>query len=129
MPPPSHRPNIVVASSVMDLGSVCGRFGLWDDIIAEPLHENPALYPTAIATAHYARGIAFASQGLIAQAEEEQVGIRVMPTPRVEGLRIGGVGVLRQVPVMFYLSSSVRQGVFSAGITYRERCTLLYTIP
>lgn len=52
MPPPSHRPNIVVASSVMDLGSVCGRFGLWDDIIAEPLHENPALYPTAIATAH-----------------------------------------------------------------------------
>lgn len=51
----------------------CQRFGLWDAIIAEPLPENPDLYPTGTATAHYARGIAFASQGLVIQAEEEQV--------------------------------------------------------
>lgn len=47
---------------------------MWDAIIAEPLPDNPSLYPTGTATAHYARGIAFASQGKVAQAEEEQVG-------------------------------------------------------
>lgn len=48
------------------------RFGLWDAIIAEPLPDNPDLYPTGMTTARYARGIAFASQGLVAEAEEEQ---------------------------------------------------------
>ncbi|CAN0525108.1 unnamed protein product [Ectocarpus sp. 8 AP-2014] len=48
------------------------RFGLWDEIIAEPRDEDPALYPTSLTTAHYARGIAFASKGLVAEAEEEQ---------------------------------------------------------
>lgn len=49
------------------------RFGLWDDIIAEPRNEDPSLYPTSLTAAHYARGIAFASKGLVAEAEEEQV--------------------------------------------------------
>ncbi|CAN0528369.1 unnamed protein product, partial [Ectocarpus sp. 12 AP-2014] len=48
------------------------RFGLWDEIIAEPRDEDPALYPTSLTTAHYARGVAFASKGLVAEAEEEQ---------------------------------------------------------
>lgn len=55
------------------LSKYCARFGLWDDILAEPRNEDPALYPTGLTTAHYARGMAFASKGLIAQAEEEQV--------------------------------------------------------
>lgn len=47
---------------------------MWDDILSEPLYEDAALYPTGSATAHYARGIAFASLGRVAEAEAEQVG-------------------------------------------------------
>lgn len=50
------------------------RFGLWDEILSEPTYEDPALYPTGCTAAHYARGLAFASQGRVAEAENEQVG-------------------------------------------------------
>lgn len=52
------------------------RFGKWDDILKEPTSEimaKPDVFPAAIATAHYARGIAFASKGMVAEAEAEQV--------------------------------------------------------
>jgi tetratricopeptide (TPR) repeat protein len=48
------------------------RFGKWDDILAEPLREDRAVFPAAIATQHYARGIAFAAKGQVAEAEAEQ---------------------------------------------------------
>jgi hypothetical protein len=34
------------------------RFGRWDDIIAEPMDEEGDVFPTCIATGHYARGLA-----------------------------------------------------------------------
>lgn len=49
------------------------RFGMWDDILGEPQKEDSNLYATAVASGHYARGLAFAAKGLIEQAEEEQV--------------------------------------------------------
>eukprot|EP00904_Undaria_pinnatifida_P009047 jgi/Undpi1/5272/HiC_scaffold_2.g00553.m1 len=48
------------------------RFGMWDEIIAEPQYEDYDLYPTGIATGFYARGIAYASMGMIQEAEAEQ---------------------------------------------------------
>ena len=35
------------------------RFGKWDDILAEPMYDaaDAAIYPSAIATQHYARGV------------------------------------------------------------------------
>eukprot|EP00051_Salpingoeca_urceolata_P025182 m.447229 g.447229 ORF g.447229 m.447229 type:complete len:550 (-) comp20315_c0_seq2:137-1786(-) len=47
------------------------RFGRWHDILKEPIQDK-TLFPTAFATAHYARGIAFAALGQVREAEEER---------------------------------------------------------
>lgn len=49
------------------------RFGKWDDIIAEPVPSSVSVFPGCIATAHYARGVAYASKGMVPEAEKEQV--------------------------------------------------------
>ncbi|CAM9209249.1 unnamed protein product [Scytosiphon promiscuus] len=65
------------------------RFGRWDDIIAEPRNEDPALYPTGLTAAHYARGIAFASKGMVSQAEDEQAKyLEGMKNPAMQGRKI-----------------------------------------
>ena len=48
------------------------RFGKWDEILNEPLHTDTAVFPAAIATQHYARGVAYASLGKVSEAEIEQ---------------------------------------------------------
>jgi len=48
------------------------RFGKWDEILNEPLHTDKAVFPAAIATQHYARGVAYASLGKVPEAEIEQ---------------------------------------------------------
>ena len=42
------------------------RFGRWDDLIAEPLPDDPDLYCTTAATIHYGRGVAHAAKGQLA---------------------------------------------------------------
>src|SRR4029077_12060281 len=48
------------------------RFGLWDDLIAEPLPEDPALYAATTAFVHYGRGVAYSATGRVAEAEAER---------------------------------------------------------
>lgn len=48
------------------------RFGKWDEILNESLHTDKAVFPAAIATQHYARGVAYASLGKVPEAEIEQ---------------------------------------------------------
>jgi tetratricopeptide (TPR) repeat protein len=48
------------------------RFGKWDEILSADLPKDQNLYPVSLATAHYARGITFASLGRIEEAEAEQ---------------------------------------------------------
>ena len=48
------------------------RFGRWDELIAEPLPEDLALYCTTAATIHYGRAVAHAAKGQLAQARAEQ---------------------------------------------------------
>ena len=46
------------------------RFGRWEDVLAEP---EPADYlPVSRSIRHYARAVAFASTGRVAEAEAEQ---------------------------------------------------------
>lgn len=45
------------------------RFGMWDDILAEPVPTDEGVFPVTIATAHYARGIAYAAKGMLPEAE------------------------------------------------------------
>jgi len=49
------------------------RFGKWDEILAEPMYDDKDVFPATIATQHYARGVAYASKGMVPEAEAEQV--------------------------------------------------------
>lgn len=49
------------------------RFGKWDEILAEPMYSDKGVFPATIATQHYARGVAYASKGMVPEAEAEQV--------------------------------------------------------
>src|SRR3984957_1619850 len=39
------------------------RFGMWDELVAERLPEDPALYCVTTAVTHYAKGVALAASG------------------------------------------------------------------
>jgi tetratricopeptide (TPR) repeat protein len=49
------------------------RFGLWDEILAEPLPQDSGLYCVTTAMLHYAKGIALAVKAQIEAAEAEQL--------------------------------------------------------
>ncbi|WP_170406125.1 tetratricopeptide repeat protein [Ruegeria arenilitoris] len=48
------------------------RFGMWQDILAEPLPDKPEIYSYSIATLRYARTIALANLRRIDEAEAEK---------------------------------------------------------
>ncbi|ACQ78645.1 Tetratricopeptide TPR_2 repeat protein [Beutenbergia cavernae DSM 12333] len=48
------------------------RFGRWDELTAHPLPADPDLYCVTTALTHYARGVAFAALGRVAEAEGER---------------------------------------------------------
>jgi tetratricopeptide (TPR) repeat protein len=48
------------------------RFGRWREILDEPLPDDPAFYCVTTAMLHYAKGVAHAARGEIADAEAEQ---------------------------------------------------------
>lgn len=45
------------------------RFGLWEEIVAEPLPEDRELYSVTTALTHYAKGVAHAALGQLDQAQ------------------------------------------------------------
>jgi tetratricopeptide (TPR) repeat protein len=48
------------------------RFGRWQEIIDTPLPEDQELYSVTTAVIHYAKGVAHAATGQIAEAEQQQ---------------------------------------------------------
>ncbi|MER6221314.1 hypothetical protein ABT189_12145 [Streptomyces sp900105755] len=52
------------------------RFGRWDDILRLPPPADPRLYRVTTAMLHYARGVAHAATGRIAQAETDRARFR-----------------------------------------------------
>ncbi len=48
------------------------RFGLWDEILSEPLPADPELYCVTTTLCHYARGVALAATGRVAEAVRER---------------------------------------------------------
>jgi tetratricopeptide (TPR) repeat protein len=48
------------------------RFGLWEEIVAEPLPVDPELYSVTTALTHYARGVALAASSRVVDAERER---------------------------------------------------------
>ncbi|KAL4916290.1 hypothetical protein BDW62DRAFT_218788 [Aspergillus aurantiobrunneus] len=73
----SVRPHIMV------------RFGLWDEIINDlPTPQNPSLYAVTTATTYYAKGIAHAAKGDIAEATKYralyEAAAKVVPESRLD---------------------------------------------
>jgi tetratricopeptide (TPR) repeat protein len=52
------------------------RFGRWQEIIAEPLPADPGLYCVTTAMIHYAKGVAYAATGRLAEAAGQQALLR-----------------------------------------------------
>ena len=48
------------------------RFGKWQEILDRPIKEDKSAYPATVATAHYARAIAFAILGKLNEADAER---------------------------------------------------------
>jgi tetratricopeptide (TPR) repeat protein len=48
------------------------RFGLWEEVLAEPLPDDPQLYCVTTALTRYARGVAFAATSRVSAAERER---------------------------------------------------------
>jgi len=48
------------------------RFGLWEQLIDQPLPDDPSLYSTTTALLHYAKGVAHAATGDVEAAERER---------------------------------------------------------
>lgn len=48
------------------------RFGLWQQIIDEPMPDDENLYPVTTAMYHYAKGVAYATLGQFAEAQNQK---------------------------------------------------------
>ncbi len=48
------------------------RFGMWEELIAEPVPEDDELYAVTRAFVHYGRGVAYSATGRVAEAERER---------------------------------------------------------
>jgi tetratricopeptide (TPR) repeat protein len=48
------------------------RFGMWEEIVAEPLPGDPELYCVTTALTHYAKGVAYAATSRVPDAERER---------------------------------------------------------
>ncbi len=70
------------------------RFGRWDEAIALPLPEDTTLYCSVTANVHYARGVAHAALGHVAEAEAEQVLFRAAAAQVPEGRKIHNNAVI-----------------------------------
>jgi tetratricopeptide (TPR) repeat protein len=88
------------------------RFGRWDDLIDEPLPDDPDLYCTTVATIHYGRGVAHAARGNLDQARAE---------------REAFVAAYARIPETRYLFNNTSRDILAVGgamldgeIAYRE---------
>jgi tetratricopeptide (TPR) repeat protein len=48
------------------------RFGMWQELINEPLPSDPDLFAATTAFVHYGRGVAYSATGRVAEAERER---------------------------------------------------------
>ena len=97
------------------------RFGKWDDILKEPLHSDKDVFPAAIATQHYARGVAYASKGMVSEAEAEQsLFLEALKNPALEG-RVLHNNLMYQDPEQGPCILLVNAAILEGEIEYRRQ--------
>ncbi len=97
------------------------RFGKWDEILNEPLHTDRDVFPAAIATQHYARGVAYASMGMVPEAEAEQVLFKeALQNPALAG-RVLHNNLMYQEPSEGPCILLVNDAILDGEIEYRRQ--------
>jgi len=97
------------------------RFGKWDEIINEPLHSDRDVFPAAIATQHYARGVAYASKGMVPEAEAERALFKeALENPALQG-RVLHNNLMYQDPSDGPCILLVNDAVLDGEIEYRRQ--------
>jgi tetratricopeptide (TPR) repeat protein len=97
------------------------RFGKWDEILAEPMYDDKDVFPATIATQHYARGVAYASKGMVPEAEAEQVLFNeALKNPALAG-RVLHNNLMYQDPSDGPCILLVNEAVLSGEIEYRRQ--------
>jgi hypothetical protein len=97
------------------------RFGKWDEIIAEPLRTDTSVFPGTIATQHYARGVAYASKGMVPEAEAEQVKFKeALQNPALAG-RVLHNNKIYQDPAEGPCLLLVSDAILDGEIEYRRQ--------
>ena len=97
------------------------RFGKWDEILAEPMYSNKDVFPATIATQHYARGVAYASKGMVPEAEAEQVLFKeALTNPALAG-RLMHNNLMYQDPAEGPSILNVNAAILEAEIEYRRQ--------
>jgi len=107
------------------------RFGKWKEILEEPVPEDEKLYTMSIATAHYARGIAFASLGKITAAEaEKELFLQALENPLMPNRLVinnfaykGNEGIFHIARFMLFGEIEYRKGNFTAAFEFL-RCAV-----
>ena len=97
------------------------RFGKWNEILDEPLHTDRNVFPAAIATQHYARGVAYASMGMVLEAEAEQVLFKeALQNPALAG-RVLHNNLMYQEPSDGPCILLVNDAILDGEIEYRRQ--------
>ena len=97
------------------------RFGKWDEILAEPMQTEKDAFPATIATQHYARGVAYASKGMVPEAEAEQVLFKeALTNPALTG-RLMHNNLMYQDPAEGPSILNVNAAILEAEIEYRRQ--------
>ena len=97
------------------------RFGKWDEILAEPMYSDRDVFPATIATQHYARGVAYASKGMVPEAEAEQVLFKqALTNPALAG-RLMHNNFMYQDPAEGPSILNVNAAILEAEIEYRRQ--------
>ena len=97
------------------------RFGKWDDILKEPLHTDKEVFPAAVATQHYARGVAYASKGMVPEAEAEQsLFLEALKNPALKG-RVLHNNLMYQDPEEGPCILLVNAAILEGEIEYRRQ--------
>ena len=88
------------------------RFGKWRELIAEPLPDDPVLWANLTATLHYAKGVAHAALGEVAEAESEKANFLAARDAMPEDRRLHNVLCLEQL--------AVAEAMLEGEIEYRK---------
>ena len=97
------------------------RFGKLDEILAEPMQTEKDAFPATIATQHYARGVAYASKGMVPEAEAEQVLFKdALTNPALAG-RLMHNNLMYQDPAEGPSILNVNAAILEAEIEYRRQ--------